>query len=166
MRPRIQVTALGMGASVQDLGRTGWLRYGVPMGGAMDRTAYLQANQLLGNAPNAPCIEFLHVGACVLIEAAGWFALAGAADGGSSRQERLNTWLRDLSCVCSHIVGGCGPTWLLRVALRRPVGLGVPLRIHAVLWDKNCVQSDLHSSFSAASVFDGTRCTTSNVASK
>ena len=81
MRPRIQVTALGMGASVQDLGRTGWLRYGVPMGGAMDRTAYLQANQLLGNAPNAPCIEFLHVGACVLIEAAGWFALAGAADG-------------------------------------------------------------------------------------
>lgn len=81
MRPSVKITALAMGASVQDLGRTGWLRYGVPMGGAMDRTAFLQANQLLGNVPNAPCIEFLHVGACVQIEAAGWFALAGAADG-------------------------------------------------------------------------------------
>ena len=136
MRPRIKVTAPGMGASVQDLGRTGWLRYGVPMGGAMDRTAFLQANQLLGNVANAPCIEFLHVGACVQIEAAGWFALAGAADGIRSRRVRLNTWRRDLSCACSHISRGCGPTWLLRVGLRLPVGLGVPLRIHAVLWDK------------------------------
>ena len=57
MRPRIQVTALGMGASVQDLAAQAGCAM-VSDGRSDDRTAYLQANQLLGNAPNAPCIEF------------------------------------------------------------------------------------------------------------
>ena len=81
MRAKVKVIAPGMGGSIQDLGRKGWLRYGVPVGGAMDRAALLQANQLLGNSPNTPCIEFLHMGARLEVEAAGWFALVGAADG-------------------------------------------------------------------------------------
>ncbi len=47
----------GMYTTVQDGGRAGWLRYGLPPGGAMDRRAFEAVNALLGNDPNAAVLE-------------------------------------------------------------------------------------------------------------
>ncbi len=50
----LSATAL---ATVQDLGRTGALQWGVGTSGAMDRLALAAGNIMLGNAQNAAGIE-------------------------------------------------------------------------------------------------------------
>lgn len=44
-------------ATVQDTGRLGWRKFGVPTSGAMDRFALRAANRLAGNGPSAAAIE-------------------------------------------------------------------------------------------------------------
>jgi antagonist of KipI len=44
-------------ATVQDGGRTGWRRFGVPSSGPMDRFAFRAANLLAGNSPEAAALE-------------------------------------------------------------------------------------------------------------
>ena len=43
--------------TVQDFGRSGWAHIGVPHSGAADRTSFLLANRLAGNAPSAAMFE-------------------------------------------------------------------------------------------------------------
>lgn len=49
----------GFATTVQDLGRWGFQSSGVPVGGAMDVDGLRQANLLVGNEIDEPCIEFL-----------------------------------------------------------------------------------------------------------
>jgi len=44
-------------ATIQDLGRRGWCRFGVPVSGPMDAFAFQAANLLAGNSPDAAAIE-------------------------------------------------------------------------------------------------------------
>jgi len=44
-------------ATIQDLGRTGWRRFGVPTSGPMDAFAFRAANLLVGNSMNAAALE-------------------------------------------------------------------------------------------------------------
>ncbi|MEE9368358.1 MAG: 5-oxoprolinase subunit PxpB [Pontiella sp.] len=53
----IKIIEPGMYTTVQDAGRFGYLRYGLPASGAMDREAFAAANFLLGNDPNAAVLE-------------------------------------------------------------------------------------------------------------
>lgn len=46
--------------TVQDAGRRGWQRFGVSGAGAMDIEALAAANVLVGNAPDAPALEFAY----------------------------------------------------------------------------------------------------------
>ncbi|HWE89811.1 MAG TPA: biotin-dependent carboxyltransferase family protein [Pseudonocardiaceae bacterium] len=55
----ITVLASGPQALVQDLGRTGYARLGVPPSGALDRPALRLANRLVGNAESAAGVETL-----------------------------------------------------------------------------------------------------------
>ncbi len=57
MPRRLKVIEPGLYTTVQDAGRPGWLRYGLPPGGAMDRDAFNAANALLGNDPRAAVLE-------------------------------------------------------------------------------------------------------------
>lgn len=50
--------APGPMVTVQDRGRAGWRRFGVPASGAMDALALAEANALAGNAPDAAALEF------------------------------------------------------------------------------------------------------------
>ncbi len=52
-----RVAHAGPQVSVQDGGRPGLMRYGVPASGAMDRAALTIANLSLSNPAQAPCIE-------------------------------------------------------------------------------------------------------------
>lgn len=54
---RLTVRACGPLVSVQDAGRFGMLRFGVPASGPMDRLAHAAAHTALGNAPGAAAIE-------------------------------------------------------------------------------------------------------------
>ncbi|HDQ72777.1 MAG TPA: hypothetical protein ENN19_11885, partial [Chloroflexi bacterium] len=47
----------GLSTTVQDLGRYGYERFGVPVAGAMDPFALRAANHLVGNPPGAAALE-------------------------------------------------------------------------------------------------------------
>lgn len=74
----LKILATGSGVTLQDAGRGGWQRFGVPVAGAMDRSAMLTANQLLGNKPAAPVLEIQLQGAKLKVLKDCWLGLAGA----------------------------------------------------------------------------------------
>src|SRR5512143_1054507 len=53
----LEVIDVGGLATIQDAGRTGWRRFGVPLAGPMDRFAFEAANLLVGNQPGAAALE-------------------------------------------------------------------------------------------------------------
>ncbi|MCC9310176.1 biotin-dependent carboxyltransferase family protein [Kitasatospora sp. RB6PN24] len=55
--PELLVARAGPLTTVQDHGRHGTAHLGVPRAGALDRPAYLAANRLVGNAPEAAVLE-------------------------------------------------------------------------------------------------------------
>lgn len=57
-RPAIAVLQGGLCTTVQDLGRVGYRRHGVPPSGAMDVLAFLRANAAVQNPPEAAALEF------------------------------------------------------------------------------------------------------------
>src|SRR3954470_5833602 len=61
--PKLVVTSIGPASSVQDAGRPGAQRYGLPPSGVMDRLSLAAANVLVGNAPMAAAIELGPFGA-------------------------------------------------------------------------------------------------------
>ena len=73
----------GLGATIQDRGRWGWRRFGVPGGGAMDDHAARWANRLLDNPPDAPLLELLLQGAQLRARSDGWIAVTGAETEGN-----------------------------------------------------------------------------------
>ena len=73
-----QVLDPGLGATVQDRGRVGWRRFGVPTSGAMDDHAAGWANRLLDNPLDAPVLEMLLQGARFKVLRDVWVAVTGA----------------------------------------------------------------------------------------
>lgn len=62
MGAMLRAVAPGPYVTLQDDGRNGWMRFGVPGSGAMDVAALAVANALVGNPPGFAAIEFAHVG--------------------------------------------------------------------------------------------------------
>jgi biotin-dependent carboxylase-like uncharacterized protein len=63
MMPKLTVASIGPASSVQDAGRPGSQRYGLPPSGVMDRLSLAAANLLVGNMPMAAAIELGPFGA-------------------------------------------------------------------------------------------------------
>jgi biotin-dependent carboxylase-like uncharacterized protein len=74
----LDVRAVGASVLVQDHGRAGWAHLGVPRSGALDRPAAAFANRLVGNHPDAACLEVLLGGLVVGADQACWIAVSGA----------------------------------------------------------------------------------------
>jgi antagonist of KipI len=68
----------GMQCSVQDLGRYGFQRYGVPVSGAMDKHAAAVANLLVGNRKEAAVLEFVLHGALIRFDDDALIAFSGS----------------------------------------------------------------------------------------
>jgi len=79
--------------SVQDGGRPGLMRYGVPASGPMDRKALIIANTALGKPAGAPGIE-VSLGGLVmdLVEGAVTLAIAGGGFVVEAGTQRLGSW--------------------------------------------------------------------------
>src|SRR2546428_7485212 len=77
-REIFEVLAPGLGATLQDRGRFGWRKFGVPPSGAMDDHAAAWANRLLDNAQGTTVIELLLQGARLAVRQDVWIAITGA----------------------------------------------------------------------------------------
>lgn len=77
-RKVVELIHCGLGVTVQDNGRYGWRRFGVPVSGAMDDHATEVANRLLGNGADAPVLELLLQGAQLVMLQDAWIAITGA----------------------------------------------------------------------------------------
>jgi biotin-dependent carboxylase-like uncharacterized protein len=75
----IRIADPGPQTTVQDLGRIGQLRYGIPPSGPVDVRAFVIANRLVGNADGAAGLECTLVGPRFTVEAACAIAVTGAA---------------------------------------------------------------------------------------
>ena len=78
MNTWVEITAPGALVTVQDLGRSGWRRFGVPLAGALDSGLLRIANRLAGNADASSALEFFLLGPRFLaIDAPVQLAFAG-----------------------------------------------------------------------------------------
>lgn len=88
---RLRIRAAGLGMSLQDLGRPGYGRFGVPPGGAMDPAAASVANCLLDNPASSAALELCLQGQRLEVLADGWMAVAGST---APRGQRPNSAFR------------------------------------------------------------------------
>lgn len=58
----VEIIEPGLGSTIQDLGRPGYYRYGIPPGGAVDLYSARAANLLVGNDEGAALIESPYLG--------------------------------------------------------------------------------------------------------
>lgn len=75
---RVEVVKPGVLTTVQDLGRSGYQRHGIAVGGAMDRLALRVANMLVGNDENAAVLEATMTGPLLRFDADALVAICGA----------------------------------------------------------------------------------------
>jgi antagonist of KipI len=75
----IRVLEPGALTTVQDLGRPGHLRYGIPPSGPVDRQAFVLANRLVGNPDGAAGLECTVLGPRLVAETPCAIAMTGAA---------------------------------------------------------------------------------------
>lgn len=73
----IRILRPGLLTTVQDLGRPGYQRFGVSVGGAMDKLSLRVANHLVGNAESAAALEITLLGPTLHFENAGVIAICG-----------------------------------------------------------------------------------------
>ena len=83
MTGSLRVIEPGIAATLQDSGREGYQRFGVPVSGALDRVSLAIANTLVGNTPYEAAIEVLAAGLTVMV-CAKCVVLAVAGMAGSS----------------------------------------------------------------------------------
>ncbi len=74
----IEILSPAIFTSVQDGGRYGWQRFGMPVSGAMDWFALQAANRLAGNPPDAACLEVGISSAAIISHTDTLIAVCGA----------------------------------------------------------------------------------------
>lgn len=89
----LSVSFAGPHVSIQDSGRPGYLRFGVPASGPLDRIAYKAANIALGNPANTPAIE-VSLGGLILKceQGAVTFAVAGGGFVIEQGEQKRGSW--------------------------------------------------------------------------
>jgi biotin-dependent carboxylase-like uncharacterized protein len=74
----IKILNAGLSTTVQDLGRPGYYRIGIPISGGMDRYALRTANMLVGNEEGAAVLEAVFMGPQIQFTSDAMVAVTGA----------------------------------------------------------------------------------------
>jgi antagonist of KipI len=124
-----EVTKSGFFTTVQDLGRLGFQRYGVPVSGAMDTYSLTAANLLVGNKPNDACLEVTLIGPELLFLSEAQIALTGARFYPAVNGERVACWQtlqvhKDEVLSFGSSQSGCRAYLAVRGGINVPVVLG------------------------------------------
>jgi biotin-dependent carboxylase-like uncharacterized protein len=90
--PVVAVQDAGPQTTVQDLGRPGQLRSGIPPSGPVDRVSFVAANRLVGNPDGAAGLECTLVGPRLEIAGAGVMAVTGADMAVTVNGREAPTW--------------------------------------------------------------------------
>lgn len=69
MTPALNIVRPGLMTTVQDLGRAGYQKLGIAVGGGLDPVALRAANAVVGNAPDVGALEVLYFGPVFEVEA-------------------------------------------------------------------------------------------------
>ena len=88
----LEIVEPGLLTTVQDAGRYGYQRFGVPVSGAVDVFALKAANILAGNAQDAAGLEMTVVGPRARFLADTWIALTGADFGPLLNDRPIPMW--------------------------------------------------------------------------
>ncbi|RAN77418.1 biotin-dependent carboxyltransferase family protein [Bacillus sp. SRB_331] len=88
----VEILHAGMFTTVQDLGRFHYQQYGVPVGGAMDKSALRMINMLVGNEENEAGLEITIMGPKLLIKKTTLLAIGGADMEPLLNGERIPLW--------------------------------------------------------------------------
>jgi len=116
----IEVVNAGRWTTIQDRGRPGRERFGIPPGGAADWFAAAAANRLVGNHPNAALLECTAMGASLRFDSDVHVAVTGARAAG------IETWVPQVMARGATLaVGAIGPGLRTYVAVRG--GIDVPV---------------------------------------
>ncbi|MBL8408684.1 MAG: biotin-dependent carboxyltransferase family protein [Candidatus Accumulibacter sp.] len=131
MNAVLEIVNPGALASLQDLGRPGFRRLGVPRSGALQPDWLRLANALIGNAEDAPAIEFL-VGGLVVraLDSPVQLALAGnfsAAVRSAGGRRCLDSW-RSVTLAPGEALH-CGMLSPCRVGYLALLGICVPKQL-------------------------------------
>ncbi|MCQ8781608.1 5-oxoprolinase subunit C family protein [Mangrovibrevibacter kandeliae] len=92
MTGQLRVLTAGPMTTVQDLGRFGFLRFGVSASGPMDSAALAVANALVGNAPGDACLEFALTGGSFAVTRPALVAVTGGTVEICRDGRRLPAW--------------------------------------------------------------------------
>jgi antagonist of KipI len=121
----IEVLDGGMLTTVQDLGRFGYQRYGVPTSGALDLFSLRAANRIVGNEDESAALEITLVGPRLRFLAPATIALTGADLGASLDGQPVSCWqsvVVERGCTLAFT----GPRDGIRGYLAAAGGLDVP----------------------------------------
>jgi len=73
-----EILESGLSTTVQDQGRIGYYRYGIPQGGSMDQYSASLGNRLVGNTPAEAVLECTYIGPKIVTKTAAVIAVTGA----------------------------------------------------------------------------------------
>ena len=139
MRACVRVVAPGAYASIQDAGRIGFRRIGVPWSGVLDRRLMRIANQLAGNEETAPVIEcfdggqqFAVAGASLRIAVAGNAVLEVEDDAG---RRQIAPW-RSFILESGHTlrIARISPGRIAVLAVSRDGSASNNIKAHDYVW--------------------------------
>jgi biotin-dependent carboxylase-like uncharacterized protein len=122
----IDVLDGGMLTTVQDLGRVGSQKYGVPESGAMDGLTLRAANRLVGNADSAACLEMTLTGPELRFGGPVVIALTGADLGALVNGRPAARW-QAVSVAADTVLTFGGVRDGMRAYLAVNGGIDVPL---------------------------------------
>ncbi|WP_261391627.1 biotin-dependent carboxyltransferase family protein [Cytobacillus firmus] len=88
----IKVLKPGLLSSIQDLGRTGYQKFGVIASGAMDPFSHRMANLLSGNEENDPALEITMMGPILTFEEDTLISICGGDLSPSINGQPIRTW--------------------------------------------------------------------------
>lgn len=116
----------GLFTTVQDVGRYGFQKYGVPVSGAMDNYAFVAANLLVDNKPDDACVEITLQGPAFEFLNAAQIAISGAALSPTVNGEKVFCW-QTLQVCKGDVLSFGRPRSGCRAYLAVKGGIDVPL---------------------------------------
>lgn len=146
----MQLIRSGVLTTVQDLGRTDYMAYGVAVGGAMDTLSLFAANLLIGNDPHAAGLEITLRGPELKLSEGRWMVLSGG---------EIEAWIDDVPIPMHQPVfvqageivkigavrSGCRSYFAIEGGIDVPVvmgGRGTDLRAAFGGWQGRCLHAE------------------------
>ncbi len=90
--PHVIIHTPGFLTTIQDQGRYGYQRFGMPVAGAMDGFSMTLCNLLVGNPPDAACMEATLTGPEMMFSSSGAIAVCGADMGPCINGRPISLW--------------------------------------------------------------------------